>query len=72
MHLVYFIARTYPFIALALCAPLFQLFLFYRKKQQALQWVFLVWMVFQFGSIGIWVLFRGDINSDRWIASTID
>lgn len=67
MHILYVIGRIFPFFAVPLALALCQFALFFRRKGRK---VFKVY----FGIAGLlvllsllWIVFRGDVNSDKWI-----
>jgi hypothetical protein len=68
MHIIYLLARTYPYWAFPSAVIAFELVRFYkRKKQKQHQIASLIVMIFLLSSSAYWFIARGDINSDKWI-----
>jgi TctA family transporter len=67
MHLVYLLARVYPYLALAVSIVLVQLAIFFRRRKSSTQWTCLgVAGVLMLGVVA-WFFFRGDLHSDDWV-----
>jgi TctA family transporter len=67
MHLVFLLARIYPYWALAVSIVLVQIAIFYRRRNSPRQWTCLgAVAILMLGIVG-WFVFRGDLNSDVWI-----
>ncbi len=68
MFLIYLLARLYPYWAVPIAVVFVEMGMYYRRKKnknmQAAAWFISAYLVF---SSLIWVLFRGDQNSDIWI-----
>jgi hypothetical protein len=67
MHYFYLFARLYPFFAIPLTFVFFELGIFYRRKESILQNYFWGASGFFGFTFLLWIIFRGDLNSDLWI-----
>jgi hypothetical protein len=67
MSFVYLLARIYPYWALALGMVLFQLAVFFRRRQSSVQYSLLGAIGFLGLGILAWFYFRGDLHSDDWV-----
>lgn len=67
MHLLFLLARIYPYWALALIIVLLQLAIFFRRRKSPNQYT----LGFVAGLLGIgivaWFALRGDLHSDEWV-----
>ncbi len=72
MHTIYTFARIYPYVALALAIILFELGIYFHRRMSKLR--FFVWALTVLVVIGIilWLVFRGDINSDKWVDELVN
>lgn len=67
MHTIYAIARFYPFWAIPLAVIIFQIGVHFRRRARPAQWTCFA-MVGVLILTGIaWLVYRGDMNSDRWV-----
>lgn len=67
-HVVYTLTKLFPYWALPLSLIFFDLVVFFRRRGQSKQQrFFFVIAVFLMIMIGVWVVFRGDLHSDRWV-----
>jgi uncharacterized membrane protein len=71
MHVVFALARLYPFWAVPFAIVVAQLGLFFRRKARASQWS--CWAVSFFLMLGValWIAFRGDLHSDEWVRAIL-
>lgn len=67
MNFVYLMARIYPYWALALAMVLFQLAIFFRRRQSPVQYSLLGGIALLGLGILAWFYFRGDLYSDDWV-----
>ncbi len=68
---VFFIARFYPFFALAFALLFFDLGRHFRRRKDRRQWGF--WAVCGFFLLTtlLWLVFRGDMNSEKWVRQVL-
>jgi multidrug transporter EmrE-like cation transporter len=67
MHVIFAIARFFPYIALAFCFAFYELGRHLRRKSNQFQyscWAAIVLLAILSAS---WFVFRGDLHSDEWI-----
>ena len=67
MRFIYLLARTFPYWALAVAVVLFQLAVFFRRRQSKLQYSLGGIIGFLILGTIAWFVFRGDLYSDHWI-----
>ena len=67
MRFIYLLARTYPYWALAMAAVLFQLAIFFRRRQSNVQYTLGGIIGFLILGTVVWFAFRGDLYSDHWV-----
>ena len=67
MHLIFTLARLFPYWGLAVVLLSGQLGVFFRRKGSVLQWYCWANAGFYGFMILLWLVFRGDMNSDAWI-----
>jgi hypothetical protein len=67
MAIIYKIVRFFPFWALPLCLVLFDLGVFYRRKHSPAQRFFWFMVVLLVLLSLLWFVFRGDLNSEKWV-----
>jgi len=68
MTFLYMVARFWPIIGIALILLSVEVALYYRRSGRLWSQVVMVLFVLLFmGSTAVWVVFRGDQNSDRWV-----
>jgi len=67
MHTIYELARYYPFWAIPMALISGEFGLFCRRRESPAQWIF--WCItggFILTTL-IWIIARGDANSDKWV-----
>lgn len=69
MHTLYLLVQTYPFWAIPCALVLFELAIFFRRNSNPTQFVFWGAILGMMVLLGLWIYYRGDINSGRWIRS---
>jgi hypothetical protein len=69
MRLIYLAARLYPYWAIALSMAFIQVGLYYRRLGNAKQWHFFGLTGILLVGLLVWLIFRGDRNSDLWLRS---
>ena len=67
MHVIFLLARVYPYWALAVSIVLLQIAVFYRRRDNKLQWTFVGIAGGLMLGVLAWFVFRGDIHSDSWV-----
>lgn len=67
MHLVYLMARIYPYWGLAVSIVMVQIAIFYRRRKSSNQWTCLGIAGFLMTGIAVWFFYRGDLHSDDWV-----
>jgi hypothetical protein len=67
MHLIFLLARVYPYWALAVAILMLQVAIFYRRRKDKLQWTFVGVAGCLMLGILAWFIFRGDLYSDNWV-----
>ena len=71
MHAIYFIARLYPFIVIPLVVIFIELGFFLRRQRSSVQHVCWLLSLFCVSSAVLWIVFRGDLNSDQWVRALL-
>lgn len=67
MHSLFVLLRFYPYWALPAAFVIVELGMHYRRRKQKTQWVvFGISGVLSLTSL-LWIVFRGDLHSDRWV-----
>jgi hypothetical protein len=67
MHLLFLLARIYPFVAFSLAFVMWHLALFFFRRRNRLHMIFSSSVVGLVISGGVWIYFRGDLHSDEWV-----
>lgn len=67
MRFLYSVAKFYPYLCIGFSIAFVELGLYYRRKNHPAQFFF--WGSICFFSLTtlMWFVFRGDVNSDRWV-----
>lgn len=71
MRSLYLIARLYPYVALPLALLIADIGRHFRRKKQDYQYYCWFWSGFLLFFIILWFVFRGDLNSDKWVRALI-
>lgn len=67
MHVLFALARFFPFWALPLGFVIAELGWFFRRRGSRLQYACFSGVGFLFVFFVLWVVFRGDLHSDQWV-----
>ena len=67
MHNIHLFLRIFPFVAFAIILTSIQFGLFFRRKNSVNQWyAFGIATFFAILTV-LWIVYRGDLHSDRWV-----
>ncbi len=69
MSVFYLVIKLYPLFGLAAAILCLDLARTYRRKANSVWIGFAMFCVIFLISVGAWVYFRGDLNSERWFSS---
>lgn len=71
MHSFITLARIYPYWAIPVAIIFAEIAYFYKRRKSPHQFIF--WMASATFILGLvlWLIYRGDINSDVWVQSWI-
>jgi hypothetical protein len=72
MHFFFTFARIYPAWAVPTAFIFFELGIYYRRKASKLQYYLWGITAIQILLLLVWLIFRGDINSDLWVRAVVD
>ena len=68
MSLLYLIIKLYPLFGLSAVVLCLDLTRSYRRKGNSIWIGFGIFTVVFFLTVVLWVVFRGDLNSERWFS----
>ena len=71
MRFVFLAVRVYPFWAIPMAAIFWQLARLFRRREYGWHGWFYGITLFFLLTAAVWVWFRGDLNSDRWVQSFV-
>lgn len=67
MHVLYIIGRLYPFLAIAIVVVLVQVAIHFKRRRDPRAIPYWVVSGILILSAVLWIVFRGDQNSDAWL-----
>ncbi|MGK5084301.1 hypothetical protein WDW37_13475 [Bdellovibrionota bacterium FG-1] len=71
-HFLFVLAKVFPYLAAGVIIVLAQVWSFYRRRGSKLQYPVFAFAAFLGLLIILWAVFRGDMNSDRWMREALN
>ena len=71
MHLIFLMARIYPFWAIPCSYLMFELGTFFRRRESPYRFLFWGGLVLFSSTVLLWGIYRGDLNSDIWVKALL-
>ena len=72
MHLIFFMVRYYPVLAVCLILVAAQFGYFFRRKKDPVEFACWAMIAILAVTVGLWIYFRGDLHSDLWVRRFLD
>ncbi len=66
MHTLSIVLRYYPYWAIPLALIIGELGIHFRRRKKSAQWNFFAVSAALFVGLVLWLVFRGDLNSNSW------
>jgi ABC-type polysaccharide transport system permease subunit len=72
MSILYLVIKLYPLFGLSMAILCIDLTRTYRRRLNSIWVGFAIFAVLFIASVILWVFFRGDLNSEKWIRALIE
>ncbi|MCM2322176.1 MAG: hypothetical protein NDJ90_02835 [Oligoflexia bacterium] len=67
MHALFLLARTFPWWAVPMALVVGQLTVFFWRRRSPMRFFFGGATLTLLFSAALWIIYRGDLHSDRWV-----